>query len=214
MSTDHRTKAEKAAAERFPRGTARHKMIVLHDDGLYRHLRFLNPQYGQLTSFDLITWPDHLAISGDVSDAYVFTRLRDMFQFFRGHEVNPGYWSEKLQGDSRRVQVYDRDSFERQVKAHVVEAIREGDAPRGIGAEVTREIFEWGEIDDESSARKELENFRFQEWTFGDTWEWNFSDWDHGFLRACHSIVWGIARYDRMTSYGLQALTTRKQVAA
>lgn len=184
------------SAARFKRETAGHVMTVLHDDGLYRHVQFANPQYGGIYGFDLITWPGCLTIRGDIKEAYTFVRLDDMFQFFRRQSINPGYWSEKLDGDRDRVQTYDQASFEQQVKEHVVEAIRNGDAPRGIGAEVARDIFEWGDITHEDGARKELENFSYQGWTFGETWEWNFRDWDWAFLWACHAIVWGIGQYD------------------
>ena len=40
-------------AERFKRETAGHQMTVLHDDGLYRHLRFMNPEFGSISRFDL-----------------------------------------------------------------------------------------------------------------------------------------------------------------
>jgi hypothetical protein len=85
--------------ERFERDTAEHEMTVLHDDGLYRHIRFQAPG----TSFyyyDLVTWPGHLVICGDMGD-YHFARLRDMFTFFgagAASTINPHYWGEKLQG--------------------------------------------------------------------------------------------------------------------
>jgi hypothetical protein len=48
--------------------------------------------------FDVVTWPGHLSISGDMG-CFVFTRVDDMFTFFRGHEDAPnlGYsakWGE------------------------------------------------------------------------------------------------------------------------
>jgi hypothetical protein len=201
-------------AARFARETARHEMQILHDDGLYRHLRFKTPAFGSIYSFDLITWPGCLTIRGDIKEAYTFVRLADMFEFFRRQRINPDYWSEKLDGDRDRVTVYDQASFEKRVKEYVVEAIREGDAPRGIGAEVTRDIFECGDITHEAGARAELESFKYEGFTFVDTWEWNFRDWDQGFLRACHAIVWGIGRYDKVARYGLSTLAASKQVAA
>jgi hypothetical protein len=63
-TTDHRTKAEKAAAERFPRDTANHQMTVLFENGLYRHLRFDAPD-GSGYRFDLVTWPNRLAFQGE-----------------------------------------------------------------------------------------------------------------------------------------------------
>lgn len=59
-----------------------HEMHVLHDDGLYRHIRFKRP--GTLMyHFDLITWPGVLAVNGDMG-SYMFSRVTDMFTFFTG----------------------------------------------------------------------------------------------------------------------------------
>jgi hypothetical protein len=123
-----------------------------------------------------------------------------MFDLFRNTafsgEINPSYWQEKVRAGRDEIEGFNPDLFEKQVKQHVVEAIRNGDAPRGIGAEVTRDIFEWGDISHEAGARKELEDFRYEGWTFGETWEWKFCDYTPGFLHSCHAIRHGIDVYD------------------
>ncbi|NUP45234.1 MAG: hypothetical protein HOY76_51485 [Streptomyces sp.] len=243
---------------RFVQDTAGHQLRVLHDDGLYRHLRFATPAFGSILSFDLITWPGCLTIRGDIREAYTFTRLPDMFEFFRGKRINPHYWSEKLDGDRNRVMRYDQEIFEARVKEYVAEAIRDGWAPRGIGKAVREEILDSECLGDEHEARKLLEDFEFGDrfvaecscseaadvesysaglhwemrhkressgthttrtrtvegFRFSDVWEWSFSDYDWMFLWACHAIVWGIARYDRLRSCGLQNIATPKAVAA
>jgi len=97
----------------FLKDVATHEMQLLRDDGVYRHLRFKRP--GTVCMyFDLITWPGFLCYTGDMG-TFVFTRLRDMFEFFRTDReyaqrrgdrqlfVNHGYWSEKLVAvDSQR----------------------------------------------------------------------------------------------------------------
>lgn len=206
------------AAARFARETAGHQMTVLHDDGLYRHIRFANPKSGWgFYWFELITVPGSLIFRGD-GESFVFSRSTDMFDFFRRSSwkggINPQYWSEKLTSDRDSVMKYDEKLFERQVKQHVVEAIRNGDAPRGIGAEVTREIFEWGDITHEAGARAELESFEHEGFKFHDVWEWNFQDYHWWFLWACNAIVWGIGRYDKVASYGLTSLATPAPVEA
>jgi hypothetical protein len=98
-------------AERFARETRWHKMTVLHDDGLYRHLRCVRPKSG-LYWFDIVTWPGSLAIRGDLNAAYVFSRTTDMFEFFRARssdKINPHYWAEKLSEGRRSVQTYSSD---------------------------------------------------------------------------------------------------------
>jgi hypothetical protein len=90
---------EQRAAKNFPKDVEDHKLTVALDQGEYRHLRVDN---GSSTyHYGIVTWPGYLTIYGDMG-SYVFSRVRDMFAFFRAdrHEpdrINPGYWSEKLQ---------------------------------------------------------------------------------------------------------------------
>jgi hypothetical protein len=72
---------EDEARRRFEAETARHGMIILHDDGVYRHLRFMDEKGSSLYWYDLVTWPGSLAFNGDYG-SFVFSRSRDMFEFF------------------------------------------------------------------------------------------------------------------------------------
>lgn len=182
-------------AERFARDTAGHQMTVLHDDGLYRHLRFQDPKHGAYW-FDIVTWPGCLTIRGDINDAYTFNRLPDMFEFFRGKHINPGYWAEKLPNGWNSVKEYSEDTFRKLVKEHVAEAIRYSDAPRGISRAVRDEILNRFDLHSEDNAREALDDFEYKGFRFEDTWEWDFRDYDWAFIWACHAIVWGIAQYD------------------
>ncbi|HEY9408494.1 MAG TPA: hypothetical protein VIP77_02840 [Jiangellaceae bacterium] len=180
---------------------AGHTVSVLHEDGLYRHLRFegnADSPFGRYP-FELITWPYNLVVKAGWTFHFDIDATPDMFDLFRktafSGEINPGYWSEKVRAGRDEIEGYNPDLFEQQVKQHVVEAIRSGDAPRGIGAEVTRDIFEWGDISHEAGARKELEDFRYEGWTFGETWEWKFCDYTPGFLHCCHAIRHGVDLY-------------------
>ncbi|HEY6115445.1 MAG TPA: hypothetical protein VI172_05755 [Candidatus Dormibacteraeota bacterium] len=242
-------------AARFARDTARHEMTVLHDDGLYRHLRFSsNPRgYGEYW-FDLITWPGCLTVRGDYGDGYTFTRERDMLPFFRADRrwgINPHYWAQKLDGHRASAKSYSEDAFRQVVRELFVEAVRYGDAPRGLGKAVRAEILDQDAFT-EDDAHKLLESFeygtkykascscgkkatedsealarlwrsshiepghsahvsrvdRVAGFTFGDTWELSFRDYERDFLWACYAIVWGIARYDRVRKYGLAKLAT------
>jgi hypothetical protein len=259
VSTDYRTKAEKDAADRFPRDTAKHVMTVLHDDGLYRHLRFSSyPQGWGEFWFDLITWPGCLTIRGDYGSAYTFSRELDMVPFFRGRpgRINAHYWAQKLDGGGE-AREYSEDIFRQVVVENFVDAVRYQDAPRGLGKAVRTDILDQ-DLSNEDEARGLLEEFeygatfkascscgksesfrtpgdavrwrsnhiepghathvskveRVEGFRFHDTWELDFRDYTRTFAWACHAIVWGIARYDRLTRYGLQTLATPKQVAS
>lgn len=108
--TDH----EDTLLRRFNSATEDHQLTVLHDDGLYRHLRFKNPENG-FYWFDLITWPGNLTITGDMG-TWTFRRIEDMFDFFTGH-INTDYWAEKLQhgetGGRGTARKYDADLFKK-----------------------------------------------------------------------------------------------------
>lgn len=188
--------------------TRDHVMTVLHDDGLYRHLRCAKPGTG-IYSFDIVTWPGHLSIGGDL-EGYVFARTPDMFEFFAdsGHSrgINPGYWGEKVvtHGGSHPEREYSPDLFKAVV---VAEFMQQRHWYPGESAEIFRAVRDFV-LDEEyihhgESARSTLDRFEYQTasgkvFTFEDWYEWNISDWSWHFLRACHAIVWGIAQYRRV----------------
>ncbi len=182
-------------AKRFAADIAEHQMTVKHDDGLYRHLHFRRPSNG-FYWFDLVTWPGSLAIRGDFN-GYMFTRLADMFEFFRGDggSVNPHYWSEKAEHGRPSTKAYSVDAFKQYVLddlKHLVEGNPElaAKAEKDILAEI-----EEGYVATESDARDVLTRWE-RDGAFSDTWEWDLTDFEYGFLWCCHAIVWGIAQYD------------------
>ncbi|MFL5910506.1 MAG: hypothetical protein ACJ768_08085 [Gaiellaceae bacterium] len=200
-------------AERFARDTRDHRLTVLHDDGLHRHLRFSsNPRgYGEYW-FDLITWPGRLAMCGDIGQDYVFSRLPDMFEFFRADRrwgINPHYWAEKLGGGRNSVKEYSEELLRQRVVEQFVEDAKWGGVPAGTGKHLRTWVLN-EDLSDEHTARNVLEDFAFQGYEFKDVWEWDFQDYDSQFLWACHAIQWGIGRYDRVRKYGLKQLAEEK----
>jgi hypothetical protein len=181
-------------AARFARDTAAHQLTVLHEDGLYRHLRFRSPRTSEYW-FDIVTWPGSLVIRGDVGEDYVFTRLKDMFAFFRDDEINPHYWAEKLGGGRRSVQEYSEAALRQIVVEHFVNDARWGGVPAGTGKALRTWVLN-EDLRDEYTARSVLESFAHRGYQFSDVWEWNFRDYEPQFLWCCHAIRWGIAQYD------------------
>lgn len=111
----------------FLEQTKNHKLTILHDDGLYRHLRVQAPGT-RMWGWDVTTWPGHLATSGDIADGYMFTREPDMLAFFASAgkvsdyfsdgapSIDVRYWAEKLCGGrANDVRRYDEKAFLRQV---------------------------------------------------------------------------------------------------
>jgi hypothetical protein len=190
-------------AERFAKDVAQHEMTVLHDDGLYRHLRFqgrvtLKDGRTSLTSiywFDLITWPGSLAINGDMG-SFQFSRTEDMFEFFRGQRINPQYWAQKVRAGRGDLEQYDEDLFRQLVTEHFVDAARNGGVPTGTGKAVREQILDSCDIFHEHGAHTALAEFEHEGFYFADTFEWNLRNWSCQFLWCCHAIQWGIRQYD------------------
>lgn len=197
-----------SVGEVFADDVTEHVMTVLHEDGLYRHVRFACPTTS-LGHFDLVTWPGYLSYGGD-RDGLVFARTRDMFEFFRAKSgwnmdrINPGYWAAKL---TTRVPVktYEADKF----RQFINDAINsEVDEYPGLAKYASREIRDAerdGVFEFENGAREWLRDFEFvvpavapvRSFQFLDTWELDFTDWDFHYLYACHAIQWGIEQYDK-----------------
>lgn len=193
--------------KRFRGDTANHEMAVLHDDGVYRHVRFAQPdQRGYW--FSLTTWPQKLVINGSVG-TYVFSRMEDMFEFFRDScptgVPNFSYWAEKIVAGSDPVPDFSQDLFNKHVADDLAEA--EKDYP-GVTAEWDDKVngfFAEYDTTYEHGAQFALHDFEYrprgakagdEPFRFCDTGDWKLSDYDWKYLWCCHAIRWGIAQYD------------------
>ena len=197
------TGIEQEVADHFLADVAAHRLHVLHEDGLYRHLRF-KADATHIGHFDLVAWPGHLTVCGD-REAYVFSRQHDMFEFFRAGRVNPVYWSEKTVhvGGRQSCREYSEAATRALVTEHLADA--EEDYP-GVTAAWAGYIDHCDEValTAEDTARDELERFVYRPagWTderpfaFFDVWEWDLTDWGWHFLWSYHAIRWGIQQYD------------------
>jgi hypothetical protein len=195
----------------FPKDVAAHAMTVIRSIGTDRHLRFRRPGTNCMW-FDLVTWPGVLVIHGDMG-TYVFSRIEDMFAFFRGDGINPGYWSEKVQGDSRNgrgTNEFSAEAFVEAVKSDHrawwrgrtksradVEARRE--CWREVRASVLHAHYDGGHAAVQAAVDFEFQSgeHRFQ---FQDFWEHSLTESTYHFLWCCHAIVWGIQQFDNATS--------------
>ena len=207
---DPRAESLRKAAERFDDETKHHKLTILHDDGLYRHLRFMSQPPGKPPEsaywFELITVPGSLTFRGD-GESFVFARERDMILFFRSNpdrntiRISPDYWAEKLTSSRDAAKVYSREVFEQHVAEDLEEAEERWPGVTDGWTLHADDPFDY-DLDHEDSARQALVDFRHiaaghdSTFEFTDTWEWDLKDFDWWYLWACHAIVWGIARYD------------------
>lgn len=180
--------------ERFLKDVANHVMEVHRDDGLYRHVRFRKPGT-MCMHFDLITWPGYLCYTGDMG-TYVFTRLADMFKFFRPDQdsrrdpldwIDRRYWAEKVVSGDRHdgTREFDPEAFKREITEQrrklFVENFREVDTDQ-------RRDF-WESLQEVIDCADDGESF-----TFAAVRDWSFvirskpRDFADHFLRSGETI--------------------------
>lgn len=152
---------EARALRMLQASTKDHRMKIIRDEGLYRHVRFQEPGTS-IWHWDLVTWPGHLVITGDLQDFH-FARISDMFEFFRGPvgRINPSYWAEKLCGHRQQYQSYSPEVFKRQVYEYFRDWCEWHEGPHRPLWRAIREMLTYDEIEDETLARQSLQNFRF-----------------------------------------------------
>ena len=105
---------------RFLIDTAFHRLEIIRDDGLYRHLRMQQPGTS-CYYYDVITWPGYLTVTGDMG-TWTFSRIADMFNFLVHGKVESiptiGLKSWRLERDARRAKCWRKSmTMRRSAKA-------------------------------------------------------------------------------------------------
>lgn len=205
----------------FLKDVVNHQMIILRDDGLYRHIRFKRPDSGCM-HFDLVTWPGYLSYCGDMG-CYVFSRIDDMFGFFRtskndwnynrsgGLSINTGYWSEKLRAvDGNRqngsATEFSNEKFERVINETRAGWMRECKGC-GVSKNDRRELWDsvnhevlWRLDDGHHVAMSAAHDFNHRigrhHFNFEGLWEHDFTEYTYHFVWCCYALAWGVRTYD------------------
>ena len=186
-----------------------HRIEVLLDNELYRHLRFKQPKTNSYW-FDIITWPGNLCIRGDMG-CYAFARIEDMFEFFVSETrdplfINPCYWAEKLQaingnglGDYS-IKEFSAKLFNENVRSILAQYLRYNDLSRDqkktLIQEVKEEILTLPEGSDQHDTICDALDFSFEgEYIFQDLWDYNCTQYKYHYIWCLYAIVWGIQQY-------------------
>ena len=172
-----------------------YKMEIILDDGLHRHLKFMhnNRHDGY---FNITTWPGHLCISGDMG-TFVFSRISDMVNFFSGNGINPGYWAEKVQAESRfgnGCSEFSYESFHKKVKEELTELT--SDEYDDKTREEAKDYLDQLETveEDEYGAVEFIRNMHIEG---AETWEWGayHEEYTFHYLFACYAINFACNTY-------------------
>ena len=198
---------ETQARTNFPNDIAKHMLTIVKDEGVYRHLKMARPGTSNM-SFDVITFPDHLVYVGDMGN-FVFTRLEDMFNFFRtdNGDINLGYWAEKLVAvDRDNYKNYSSDRFETEIKAATEAYIQEhegiGDdevqALTGLRNAVDDDVLSYAD-DGIQAAYTAAHGFEFEgNAVFDHLGSRDFEDYTYRYIWCLLALVHTITVYDRL----------------
>jgi len=179
----------------FLKDIKNHKMEILLDNGLYRHLIFSDGTY--IYRFEIMTFPNCLTITGDMG-TFTFSRLKDMFCFFRKDEliVNTGYWHEKMIGDSCYIPArkWSMESFKENVMECYNNWIKDLDEEEieDIKERVDNLLYF---ADSEYEAVCAINNWDSN--MFQNFWECSCMEKTHQYVWCLYAIVWAIQQYDK-----------------
>lgn len=207
--------------EEFLKEVSDHKLNVIVDSGIYRHLR-VSRENDSFYWYEIITWPGYLCICGDCG-TYVFSRVVDMFSFFRSKDdqlrINPSYWGEKLQAHDRvsGFMEFDTEAFKSKVKEHLdahFDYVEDNDCfnspsdfedyKKEIIDEVESSVIASAE-DGEIFAYTAINNFEHRhflchklDFRFQDFFDGGGTErYSHRYLWCLYAIVYAIKLYDR-----------------
>ena len=203
---------DKPTEARFLECIEDHKIKIIKDDGIYRHVKF-SKENSNVYSFELITWPGYLTICGDMG-SYTFQRLEDMFMFFRCCEelkegdfkdklyINPCYWHEKLIGICRRsgAERFSESAFHENIKNYFETAFEGGEdatLKSDCWDAIVNELLD-GEYQNEFEAQMAVSNFQYMDFEFTDFWEYSSQDYTYHFIWCLYAIAYGVREYDKV----------------
>jgi len=180
--------------ERFLEDVKNHKIEIIRNDGLYRHIRL--SKGSSTCQYDILTWPGHLCITGDCG-SYLFARIEDMFEFFRNDRaiISPDYWAEKCLSESRfgeGLRKFSVDMFNRRVIEYAISDC-EGKKER---KKILSAIDELLHCEDEWECVSAMRDFDSEIVSFVDFWEDDCKVYTFHFIWCLYAIVFAIQKYD------------------
>jgi len=189
--------SENLTKEVFLEDIKNHKVQIVKDDGLYRHLICSSGSFNQ--RFEIVTFPNYLVCAGDMGD-FVFTRIDDMFQFFRGKDINTYYWAEKCVAESvygNGIREFSSKLFHEAVLEHT-RLYLDLDENDEIPEDIMDEIYVLLHCDNEYECVSAMNDFSSDKIEFTDFWENTVREKTYHFVWCCYALVWAINEYDKI----------------
>mgnify|MGYP003418166821 CR=1 FL=1 len=178
----------------FLENISKFNFSILKDDGIYRHIKF-GPHH-------ITTWPGHLCIAGDMG-TYVFSRLPDMFDFFRlskTFDIDYRYWAEKCLSEdvNCKIRRFDQDRLLKIVEDILsikYENQEQSNFHVNFWKEATRDVYTV-----ESGYRLLDDLCSDLGLDITDYYEYNLTAYSYQFVWICNLISITISKYDKEKS--------------
>lgn len=205
----HEDRAVKQALDQ----TTGHRIEIVRDDGDYRHLRFRNPLWGITWGFDLITWPQHLTIAGDLGVRTFVWNNADALRLFRPGLDEFEYIAGKVAGGRAATMAWSREAFESMLRDAgkewiesygasadldaAIEAViaerpaRYDDAVSSVEANLDGAHFEGTVTDDDLGTATDTHRFSMEGSSI-----WDCRAYDPQFIIQVTAIIIGVRLYD------------------
>ena len=187
--------------ERFLDDIKTHKLSILQDDGLYRHIRLSRPK-SSTYRFDIITWPGYLCITGDMG-CWTFFRTEDMFEFFIYKdtiEINPQYWAEKVQSISvfgGPMKEFNSYTFREGVIQRISEYYEDNEEKKNeCLEEIESDVFFYLSDEHPQSIYQKLYEFKFEDFYFDECP--SSEEYTFHYIWILYAIVYGINEYNKV----------------
>jgi len=183
--------------EEFKGDVSAHEMRIELDEGVHRCLYFGRPG-SSIYHFRISTWPGHLCISGDAG-TFVFQRTEDMFKFFRGDDINPNYWEEKIEAESSfgGTRKFDVDELKNSIR-HYIE-----DQDDEFKQEIEDDLIYFLDGEGEERCLYSVYDFSANGVDFSDFMvdlhPNQYRKFTSQYIWCIRAIVWAIAKYDKET---------------
>lgn len=195
--------------KRFLKDVSNHKIEIIRDDGVNRHIRFRRDN-SYVYGFDLITWKGHLCYTGDMG-TYVFARIEDMFDFFimdksdfnysykNKLNINSGYWAEKVLSMDRygKIKEFSPELFEVAIKEAFENYFSDEEGKEDCWSEIESRVLSCSE-DNEYVAMDAAMSFEYNGFEFVDFFETNCREYTLHYIWCLYAIVWGILKYRKL----------------
>ena len=189
--------------EKFLDDVKNHELTIHQNNGVYRHLTFANPNDCD-KYFNITTFPNYLVITGDMG-TLVFSRLYDMFNFFRSDDlrINPDYWAEKIQSTTHEAQIasyskFDLEQAKKNAQEYLNTYLEDNDDLSEEDRTLLLEDFELEILrsEDEYEIVEAISNFNFKDFEFDEFRMDDCSVYTYSYIWLCYAIVWGIKKFD------------------